>query len=161
MTTTSTGASIASEAVPSSTPLPAYSREHSMDDSGAAPGVHGESSNSPVVEMSSANAQAADATAVAAADERPLDKHILLKRLPTAMSLASDSEDEPGMAEKLSSRNSAPCFEDLKLNTVSWPRNSSIDYMCFGCLVSLPPKSDLVITASPLTPSRSRIPALT
>lgn len=53
-------------------------------------------------------------------EEKAVDKHVL-KRLSTAMSLASDSEDEPGLvlAEKLSSRNSAPSFEDLKLNTVS------------------------------------------
>lgn len=51
-------------------------------------------------------------------DERLTDKHTL-KRLSTAMSLASDSEDEPVMSDKLSSRNSAPSFEDLKLNTVS------------------------------------------
>lgn len=53
-------------------------------------------------------------------EERAVDKHVL-KRLSTALSLASDSEDEPGIssAEKLSSRNSAPSFEDLKLNTVS------------------------------------------
>lgn len=53
-------------------------------------------------------------------EKAAVDKHVL-KRLSTAMSLASDSEDEPGLvlAEKLSSRNSAPSFEDLKLNTVS------------------------------------------
>lgn len=62
-----------------------------------------------------------------------VDKHTL-KRLSTAMSLASDSEDEPsggggggcgvagsgsGIGEKLFSRNSAICYEDLKMNTVS------------------------------------------
>lgn len=53
-------------------------------------------------------------------EEKAIAKHDL-KRLSTALSLASDSEDEPGLmaAEKLSSRNSAPSFEDLKLNTVS------------------------------------------
>lgn len=52
------------------------------------------------------------------AEEKSLERHVI-KRLQTAMSLASDSEDEPGMADKLSSRNSAPSFEDLKSNTVS------------------------------------------
>lgn len=55
-------------------------------------------------------------------EEKAVDKHVF-KRLSTAMSLASDSEEEPAVivtADKLSSRNSAPSFEDLKLNTVSW-----------------------------------------
>lgn len=61
------------------------------------------------------------ATEVAMASEEKvgLDKHVL--RLSTALSLASDSEDEPAIVtlDKLSSRNSAPIFEDLKFNTVS------------------------------------------
>lgn len=57
--------------------------------------------------------------AMASEEKVGLDKHVL--RLSTALSLASDSEDEPGIVavDKLSSRNSAPIFEDLKLNTVS------------------------------------------
>lgn len=57
--------------------------------------------------------------AMASEEKVVLDKHVL--RLSTALSLASDSEDEPGIVtmDKLSSRNSAPIFEDLKLNTVS------------------------------------------
>ena len=47
-------------------------------------------------------------------------KHVL-SRLPTSMSLASDSEDEPGLmaAERFTSRGSVLSFDDLKLNTVS------------------------------------------
>lgn len=121
MTTTSTVASIASEEVTSS-PTSAYSRENSMEDSDHGKCGQFESSqtnryNCPVAsesEMSGASAPTVDVS-----EEKPLHKRILLKRLPTNMSLASDSEEEPGMAEKLSSRNSAPSFEDLKMNTVS------------------------------------------
>lgn len=58
-----------------------------------------------------------------------LDKHVL-KRLPTAMSLASDSEEEPGGLpvdnnNKLASSrySTAIIFENLKLNTVSEVEN--------------------------------------
>lgn len=66
----------------------------------------------PVFKNNSIHAMASDMT-----EEKSVERHVL-KRIQTAMSLASDSEDEPGMADKLSS-HSAPSFEDLKSNTVS------------------------------------------
>lgn len=71
--------------------------------------------------------------AMASEEKVVLDKHVL--RLSTALSLASDSEDEPGIVtvDKLSSRNSAPIFEDLKLNTVSGWRWFTFYSVCADC----------------------------